>query len=202
VDDHRKERETMGADDLEVVDLSSRAEWREWLTQHHAQAESIWLLIDKKHSTRGSLHYDDVVEEALCFGWIDSRARSVDGDRFMGLMAPRRSGGVWSRSNKERIARLEAAGLMTDAGRAVIEAAKADGSWYAFDDVEAMLPPDDLVEAFDLEPKAREFFEQSNATSHKLALEWIASAKRPETRSRRIAEVVRLSREGIRFDRR
>ncbi len=192
----------MGADELETVDLSSRAEWRAWLTAHHTQPESIWLLIDKKRSTRGTLYYDDVVEEALCFGWIDGRARSLDDDRFQGMMAPRRAGSVWSQSNKERVARLEAAGLMTSAGRAVVDAAKADGSWHALDDIDAMLIPDDLAAAFADSPTARRFFEASRAGAQKLALGWIASAKRPETRSRRIAEVVRLSEAGIRFDQR
>lgn len=192
----------MGADELETVDLASRAQWRAWLTAHHTQTESIWLLIDKKRSTRGTLYYDDVVEEALCFGWIDSRARSFDDDRYLGLMAPRRAGSVWSQSNKDRVARLEAAGLMTDAGRAVIDAARADGSWSTYDDADALVVPDDLATAFAGVAGAREFFETSSRTAQKLALGWIAGAKRPETRSRRIAEVVRLSAAGIRFDRR
>jgi len=190
----------VGANELETVDLASRAQWRAWLTEHHTQPESIWLLVDKKGSTHGTLYYDDVVEEALCFGWIDSRARSLDADRFQQLMAPRRAGSVWSRSNKERVARLEAAGLMTDAGRAVIDAAKADGSWYTYDDADAMLIPDDLAAAFAGVAGAREFFEASRPSAQKLALGWIAGAKRPETRSRRIAEVVRLSGAGIRFE--
>jgi len=192
----------MGADDFEVVDVASREQWRAWLALHHAQAQTVWLMIDKKNSTHGSLHYDDAVEEALCFGWIDSRARAQDTDRYKIMMSPRRKGSVWSPSNKERIERLAAAGKMTDAGWAAVETAKADGSWSSSDDIEALVIPEDLATALDADPVAKGFFESSPATARKFALAWIAAAKRGETRANRISEVVRLSKSGMRFDQR
>jgi uncharacterized protein YdeI (YjbR/CyaY-like superfamily) len=183
---------------LPVIAPASRAEWRSWLEANHDSVDAIRLAIGKKSSRVPALAYDDAVEEALCFGWIDSTAGRLDEDRYTVLATPRKRGSVWSRPNKERVARLIAAGLMTPAGLAPIEAAKADGSWEALDTVEALEEPADLTAALDAEPAARAAFDAFPPGSRKLALYWIAQAKRPETRARRIAETVAAAARGER----
>ena len=127
----------MGAhDDGEQFQVEPREQWRSWLATNHRRTDGVWLVTWKKHTGRPAPTYGEGVEEALCFGWVDSLPRRLDDDRTMLWYAPRKRGSGWSRPNKERIERLEAAGLMTDAGRAVIEAAKSDGSWTRLDDVE------------------------------------------------------------------
>ncbi len=131
----------------------------------------------------------------MCFGWIDSTVRRLDADRFKQLLTPRKPGSVWSKPNKARIARLQQAGLMQPAGQAAIERAKANGSWQILDDVEALVMPDDLSSALDAASAAESFAALTPGT-RKLALYWIASAKRPETRANRIAQTVSAALEG------
>lgn len=119
----------MGLADLERVYPRTRAAWRRWLTAHHTQKESVWLVLDKKGSGRQKMTYADAVEEALCFGWIDGVIHAIDADCYKILLAPRRPKSVWSALNKSRIKKVIAAGLMTPAGQAKINAAKKDGSW-------------------------------------------------------------------------
>jgi uncharacterized protein YdeI (YjbR/CyaY-like superfamily) len=178
------------------VQPDSRAEWRAWLEEHHAHASGVWLVTWKARTGRPSVSYDEAVEEALCFGWIDGKAGRVDDERTMVRFSPRRSGSVWARSNKERVARLEAAGLMTDAGRRVIAAARLDGSWTRFDSVEAMLVPDDLAVALAARPGARRHFDAYTASARKGVLGWIALAKRPATRGARIAQAADVAERG------
>lgn len=123
--------EKRAVDLLERVAVKSRGEWRGWLEQHHGQLESIWLITYKKCAGRLYLPYEDFVEEALCFGWIDSLTRRLDEQRTMTLMSPRRARSAWSKPNKERVARLLAAGLMREAGIEAVERAKRDGMWDA-----------------------------------------------------------------------
>jgi uncharacterized protein YdeI (YjbR/CyaY-like superfamily) len=174
----------------------SRTEWRAWLEEHHADASGVWLVTWNARTGRPSVSYDEAVEEALCFGWIDGRAGRVDEERTMVRFSPRRPGSVWARSNKERVARLEADGLMTEAGRQVIDAARADGSWTRFDSVEAMLVPDDLAVALAARPGARRHFDAYSASARKGVLGWIALAKRPETRAGRIARAAEAAERG------
>lgn len=184
-------------DDLERVEVRTRAEWRRWLEARHAQAESIWLVTWKKG--RGPyVPYDDIVEEALCFGWIDSTARRLDDDRSMLLLAPRRPGSLWSKANKNRVARLEAHGLIAPAGRSKIEAAKRSGVWTALDGVEALAVPPDLAVALAEVPDADRAFRAFPPSSRRAILAWIAAAKRPETRVKRIAETVAEAAQGRR----
>lgn len=173
-------------DDLELVHCETRAEWRAWLAAHHATSDGIWLVTWKRASGRPVLAYDDLVLECLAFGWVDSRAGSVDADRSKLVVTPRRPGSGWSRPNKERIERLEAEGLMTDAGRAVIEAAKADGSWTLLDEVEDLIVPPDLTEAFARHPGSAAGFDAFSPSARKQLLQWIVLAKRPATRADRV----------------
>jgi uncharacterized protein YdeI (YjbR/CyaY-like superfamily) len=185
--------------DHERVEVTSRAELRAWLSEHHTQAESIWLVCYKK-SARPDLYvpWEDVVREVLCFGWIDSQAARLDDDRTMVRLSPRKQGSAWSAINKAHVAELERQGLITEAGWAAIDRAKEDGSWEFLDDVEAGIIPDDLAAAFDAVPGSRGAFESFPRSTTRATLEWIKTAKRPETRTKRIAETVAKSANGIR----
>jgi uncharacterized protein YdeI (YjbR/CyaY-like superfamily) len=178
------------------VHPQTRAEWRRWLARNHARSDGVWLVSWKVATGRPVVPYADAVEEALCVGWIDSLASSLDDERRLLLMTPRRRGSAWSRLNKQRVERLTAAGLMKPAGLAAVEAAVADGSWTALDAVEDLVEPDELAAALDAEPAARASWDGFSPSARKGILAWIITAKRPETRSRRIAETVRLAAEG------
>lgn len=175
------------------VHPETRAEWRAWLDANHATEKGCWLVSWKKATGKPIVPYDDIVEEALCFGWIDSVVNGLDDERAMLLITPRKKGSAWSRLNKQRIERLEATGLIAPAGRAVIDQAKADGSWTALDAVEDLIEPDDLATALDAEPEARRHWDTFSPSSRKGILWWIVSAKRAPTREKRIAETVRLA---------
>src|SRR3982751_5162986 len=129
---------------LEQVYVADRTAWRRWLAANHASSPGIWLVFDKKSSRPDRLAYVDAVEEALCYGWIDSTARKLDETRYVQLMAPRKPKSTWARTNKARVTRLMAQGLMAEAGLASIERAKANGSWESLDSAEALLVPEDL----------------------------------------------------------
>ncbi|GAB4470173.1 MAG: YdeI/OmpD-associated family protein [Armatimonadaceae bacterium] len=177
---------------------ANRAQWREWLEANHATAPRVWLVYWKKATGKPSVTYDEVVEECLCFGWIDSKAQPVDAERYRQMITPRKAKSVWSKVNKERIERLLASGLMTPAGMQKIEAAIADGSWTALDEVEALVIPPDLQAAFDANPPAAENFAAFSRTSKRNTLQWIAGAKRDETRQKRIQETAELAARNIR----
>lgn len=189
-------------DDRPRFHPETREEWRSWLAEHHATEPGVWLVSWRRATGRPSLPYEDVIEEALCFGWVDSTARTLDEERSMLLMAPRRPTSTWARTNKERVERLLDAGLMRPAGIAAVETAKANGSWTVLDSVEALEVPDDLAAALDAEPGARAAYEGFSPSNRKAILWWVTSAKRPETRQRRIAETARLATQGIPANRR
>jgi len=180
------------------VNAETRAEWRAWLAEHHATAPGAWLVSWRKHTGRPAVPYEDSVEEALCFGWVDSTGRGLDGDRTMLRFGPRKPGSGWARTNKERIGRLDRDGLLSDAGRRVVEAAKADGSWNKLDDVENPLVPGDLAAAFDARSGARQQWEAFPRSTRRAILEWIVQAKRPETRRKRIEETAEKAARGER----
>lgn len=186
------------AKDFKQVQVKSRAEWREWLAANHMQSESIWLVSFKKAARDRYLSYNAIVEEALCFGWIDSLGRALDDERTMLLLSPRRSGSGWSKPNKERVDRLITQGLMEAAGLAKIEQAKTDGSWFRLDQVEALRIPADLVEGLARHEEAAANFEAFPRSAKRGILEWIMQAKRPETRAKRIEETARLAAENRR----
>ena len=123
-------------DEAEEVPFTTAAEWRAWLAENGERAQGVWLVQYKPRTGKPAIGYEDAVCEALCFGWIDSTYRRLDEERGALWWAPRRKGSVWARTNKARVERLEAEGRMTDAGRAVIEQAKADGSWTVLEPVE------------------------------------------------------------------
>jgi uncharacterized protein YdeI (YjbR/CyaY-like superfamily) len=178
----------VGLDDYELVHAETRAEWRRWLGENHASSAGAWLVSWKKATGKPSVGYGESVEEGLCFGWIDSLNRTVDDERTQQLFTPRRPDSRWSRSNKERVERLLADGLIEPAGLAAIEAAKASGAWTALDDVENLVVPDDLAAAFAARPGAADRWEAFPPSARRLMLTWILDAKRPETRAKRVAE--------------
>jgi uncharacterized protein YdeI (YjbR/CyaY-like superfamily) len=180
-------------DGFERVTVKSRAEWRAWLEAHHGQDEAIWLVTYRKGEGRPHLPWGDIVDEALCFGWIDSLPRKLDADRTMLLLSPRRPGSRWSAINKEKAERLIRDGLMTPAGAATIAAAKADGTWSALDEVSALTIPDDLAAALAGHGEAAAHFAAFPPSTRRGILEWIASARRPETRTKRIARTAELA---------
>jgi uncharacterized protein YdeI (YjbR/CyaY-like superfamily) len=183
-------------DSLELLEPKDRAEWRAWLVVHHATSRGVRLAIGKKGNPVTALTYEDAVEEALCFGWIDSMARRLDEHRYTGVMTPRRPGSAWAKSNKERVARLSAAGLMMPAGQTAVDRAQADGSWDILTDADDLIEPDDLSRELRAHPGARAGFDSLTVSARRMALFWIASAKRPGTRARRIAETVSAAAEG------
>ncbi|MBK8049692.1 MAG: YdeI/OmpD-associated family protein [Anaerolineales bacterium] len=176
----------------------TRPEWRAWLEQNHSRRDGVWVITYKKATGKPRIDYEESVEEALCYGWIDSKPNKLDDERSLLWFAPRKPGSGWSKPNKERVERLMAAGLMAPAGLAKIEAAKADGSWFALDGVEALEIPTDLGEALDATPPARQYFEAFPPSVKRGILEWILNAKQPTTRAKRIAETARLAAENKR----
>jgi uncharacterized protein YdeI (YjbR/CyaY-like superfamily) len=174
----------------EVIEPKDRAAWRRWLMRHHDRDSGVWVVIHKKASTSGTFSYEDAVLEALCFGWIDSKPNRVDADSFKLWLAPRRPKSVWSAINKERTARLIDSGLMRPSGYAAIETARANGSWAALDRSDALIMPDDLTAALTASPEAARHFEAFPPGTKKQVYYWIESAKRPETRAKRVTETV------------
>ncbi len=188
-------RRPAGADE-ERVQPQDRAAWRAWLEANHAAASGVWVVTYKRTSGKAVVAYDDLVEEALCFGWIDSRPGKLDDERTMLRFTPRKRGSTWAQTNKTRVERLIADGHMAPAGLRAIEAAKADGSWDALNDSDALRVPDDLTAALGTDPAAAPGFEALGTSAKKAIIFWVTSAKRPETRARRIAEIVRYAAAG------
>jgi uncharacterized protein YdeI (YjbR/CyaY-like superfamily) len=176
----------------------SRQEWRKWLEENHLREQGDWLITYKKATGKPRMEYEDWVEEALCFGWVDSQPGKLDEERSMLWFAPRKGGSSWSRSNKERVDKLTAAGLMASAGLAKVEAAKIDGSWNALDGVGNLEIPRDLQAALDATPPARDHFTAFPRSVKRDILEWINSATKMETRASRVEETVLLAAQNIR----
>jgi uncharacterized protein YdeI (YjbR/CyaY-like superfamily) len=156
----------------------------------------VYLVSWRRATGRSSVPYEEAVEEALCVGWVDATGRTLDDERGLQWFAPRRPKSGWARSNKERVARLEAAGLMLPAGLAAIEEAKQNGMWTLLDDVENLIVPDDLAAALAASPPARENWEAFSKSARRAMLEWTVQARRPETRERRIAAIADGARRG------
>lgn len=191
---------TSALDRAERLHLETTAEWRDWLGANHARPNGVWLISWKPRTGKPAIPYEEAICEALCFGWVDSTYRSLDEERGMLWYSPRRKGSVWARSNRERVARLEAQGRMTDAGRAAVEQAKADGSWTILEPVEQLLLPDDLAAALDARLGARERWEAFTPTAKRAYLLWVVTAKREATRARRVAETADRVAAGLRYE--
>lgn len=176
----------------------SRKEWRSWLAKNHAKEKSVWLIIYKKDSGEPSVYYPEAVDEALCFGWIDSKPNKRDDKSYFQFFAKRNPKSKWSGINKDKVANLTKSGLMMPAGLEVIELARQNGSWHALDEVEKILIPNDLQTAFIKNKNALKNWETFPRSVKRGILEWILNAKRPGTRLKRIQETVALAAQNIR----
>lgn len=172
---------------------SSREAWRKWLAQYHVSKQSVWLVYYKKKTNIPTITYSDTVDEALCFGWIDSKAKPLDGEKSMRFFCKRKPNSVWSKVNKEKVQRLTEEGLITEAGYKSIEIAKENGSWIILDDVEELNIPKDLETAFKTKKGSKDFFLSLSKSVRKAILQWLVLAKRPETRQKRINEIAELA---------
>ena len=184
-------------DDAEQVLIESPQQWRAWLTEHHATSSGIWLVMWRAGSGKPQVTYEQAIEEALCFGWIDGQAQTLDSERSALWLTRRRPGSGWSLLSKQRVARVEADGRMTAVGRAVIDGAKRDGSWSRYDDADNLVLPQDLVDAFEARDGAREHWETFSEAVRRGILRWIVDAKRDVTRAARIEETADLAEQGI-----
>lgn len=171
----------------------TRAAWRDWLIANHETSGGAHLVTWRKATGKPGVTYGESVEEALCVGWVDSKAGRLDDERSTLWFTKRRPKSGWSRPNKERVERLIAAGLMLPAGLAAIEEAKRRGTWSLLDEVEDLMVPDDLAAAFAATPQARAYWDAFSRSGRRGILEWIIQAKRPETRARRVAETATLA---------
>jgi uncharacterized protein YdeI (YjbR/CyaY-like superfamily) len=183
----------MEKDGVKTYHAPSRADWRTWLAQNHATEKSVWLIIYHKKSPTPSVYYDEAVDEALCFGWVDSKINKRDHESSFQFFAKRNPKSNWSRVNKAKVERLVADDLMTSAGLAMIDLAKKTGTWTALDDVENGVIPDDLQAKLDKFPTAKAHFDAFPRSAKRGILEWLLNAKQLETRTKRIEEIVTLA---------
>lgn len=183
----------------EQVYVPDRASWRKWLKTNHAKSAGVWLIFDKQSTRRDRLPYADAVEEALCFGWIDSTLRPLDERQYMQLFTPRKPKSSWSKVNKERVTRLIEQKLMQPAGTAAIAEAKRNGSWTKIDAVESLTVPPDLEKALAANRAALANFNAFPKSARKGYLHWVQNCKRPETRAERIRTVVTCAKANVKF---
>lgn len=185
-------------EEAEELEPRTVEEWADWLAAHHADRPGVWLVSAKASTGRQAFDYDTAVVEALRFGWVDSVQKGVDAERSKLWFAPRRVKSGWSRSNKLRIERLEREGRLEAAGRAAVEAARANGAWSLLDAVEDLTVPDDLASAFADHPGSREQWDAFPPSARRGILEWIVQARRAETRARRVQETAERAARGER----
>lgn len=180
----------------------TREAWRKWLAKNHKAMHGVWVIYDKASTGRQQLTYADAVEEALCFGWIDSTVNAIDEERYRQYFTPRKPTSVWSAPNKKRVARLTAEGAMHESGLKCIEVARLNGSWETLDAVEALVVPPDLLLALAREPDADRNFAGMSPSARKAYLYWVNGAKGEQTRAKRIASVTSLAARNVksRFD--
>jgi len=196
--DSASEHPATGRFDFPLFHPVDLAAWRSWLTEHHATERGVWVVSWRATSGIERVPYEDLVFEALCFGWIDSTVTILDEERGLQLMSPRKARSSWTRLNRRRVAELEAAGRMTDAGRRAVEVAQANGWWTLYDSVEDLEEPDDLARALDAVPAARTGWDAFPPSARKQMLWSIVSAAKPETKASRIERIVADAAEGRR----
>lgn len=184
--------------DADTFFAADRAAWREWLAAHHGSAPVVWLLIHKKHVADPSVTYDEAVEEALCWGWIDGLTNRWDERSYAVRFTPRKPGSVWSESNVARVERMIAEGRMTPAGQALVDEARRRGTWDQAASGRLEVTPPDLEEALSVDPAALARWRDWAPTHRRQYIYWVLDAKRPETRARRVAEVARRAAAGLR----
>lgn len=176
--------------DLKTYYPKNRQAWRRWLQKNHTKEPGVWLIYYKKNSGKSRVSYNDAVEEALCFGWIDSLMKPIDEEKFMQKFTPRKVKSVWSALNKKRVQQLIEQNLMQEAGLAIIELGKQNGSWTKLDHVEAYTIPPDLAKVLTKNKKVFKYFEILSKSVKKQWLYRLANARLPETRAKRINELI------------
>lgn len=176
--------------DIAIFTPQSSDDWRNWLEQNHLEAESVWLVYFKKHTGLATVSWSETVDEALCFGWIDSLVKPIDDRQFMRLFTRRKPRSVWSQINKRKVEVLIASDRMAKAGLAAIDIAKANGYWESLDEVNQLLLPADLQQALQQNTDANEYVHQLSNSDKRSMLQWLMLARRTDTRMRRIAEIV------------
>jgi uncharacterized protein YdeI (YjbR/CyaY-like superfamily) len=180
----------MQKEEIEIFYPMSLTDWRQWLEKKHLSKQSVWLVFYNKGSDKKSITWGEAVDVALCFGWIDSKKIKIDEETSHQFFSKRKAKSTWSRINKEKVKLLIDNGLMTEAGHKSIEVAKQNGSWTILDDVEALIIPKDLKAELDSKMVAKDYFENLSKSVKKAILQWLVLAKRPETRQKRLAEIV------------
>ena len=176
--------------EIETFCPSNRQEWRQWLQENHQSKQSIWLIYHKKKTNIPSVTWSEVVDEALCFGWIDSTAKPIDEEKYMQFITRRKPKSVWSKINKDKVQRLIEEDLMMPAGYASIDIAKKNGSWSILDEVEALIIPPDLEKAFEAQPGSKEAFLSQSKSAQKAWFHRLVMAKQVVTREKRIGEIL------------
>lgn len=179
----------MNEKDIESFYPKNQQQWRKWLQKHHEKKQSVWLISYKKASGMPTVSWSDAVDEALCFGWIDSTKKPLDEERSIQFFCKRKAQSTWSKINKEKVKKLIEAGNMTPAGLKSIEIAKENGSWWVLDEVEELIIPKDLEKEFKKHPGSKAYFVSLSKSVKKMMLQWLVLAKRPETRQKRITEI-------------
>ncbi|NAS32862.1 hypothetical protein GTQ40_17925 [Flavobacteriaceae bacterium R38] len=177
--------------------FNNRKEWRQWLHENHNNSKGIYLILYKVSSKNHNIRWEEAVQEALCYGWIDSTVKNIDAERRRQLFTPRKPKSVWSKVNKSHIKQLISNNLMHESGLAIIEIAKKNGSWTSLDDVENLIIPQNLQEAFDKNPIAYENYTSFSKSYRKGYLYWLNQAKREETKAKRISEIIKLCEKNI-----
>jgi uncharacterized protein YdeI (YjbR/CyaY-like superfamily) len=176
--------------DIQKIFVENVGQLRDWLKINHTQKESVWLIKWKKDYGKHCISYDDIVDELVCFGWVDSLPKNLDEEKTMLRISPRNPKSNWSKVNKKRVDHLTKVGRMKETGLQMVEIAKKSGTWYFLDDVEKLIIPDDLEEAFKQNNKAKNYYERFPNSSKRNILEWIKNSKQNSTRKKRIAETV------------
>jgi uncharacterized protein YdeI (YjbR/CyaY-like superfamily) len=183
----------MNKETIEIFYPTSRKHWRQWLQRHHNKKQSVWIVYYKKGSDMPTISWSEAVDEALCFGWIDSQKKSIDDEKFMQYFSRRKTNSAWSRINKSKIKRLTDDGLMTKAGIDCIETAKQNGSWTILDKIEEHVIPKDLEKEFRKNPGSKIYFSSLSKSDKRNILQWLVLARRDETRKKRVNEIAELA---------
>lgn len=185
---------------MEIVHFPSSSDFRRWLEKNYALSQGVWLRIFKKDAAEISLTYAEALDQALCYGWIDGQKKPHDSQSWLQKFTPRRPKSGWSEINTEHVERLAKAGMMTPAGIAAVEAAKADGRWEsAYASFKNATPPEDFLKALSKNKKAEEFFKTLNKTNVYSIVYRLETAKKPETRAKRMDEILAMMAEGKKF---
>jgi uncharacterized protein YdeI (YjbR/CyaY-like superfamily) len=184
-----KSNEKTDEKEIETFYPASQQDWRRWLQENHRSKQAVWLIYYKKKTGVPSITWSDAVDEALCFGWIDSTARPIDDEKYMQFFCKRKPNSVWSKINKEKVQRLLEQGLIAEAGFESINTAKKNGSWTILDHVEELIIPEDLDAAFGSYPGSKDFFLSLSKSIRKAMLQWLVLAKQQVTRQKRVMEI-------------